>query len=96
MRIKTAIPFETREGFIADLPGLPVTDRDGNQIGQVVEAHYIAANGNGVIELSMDVQAGSIEVDGIRPDTFTTSPGVQLWGETGTGGVWPRNGETRS
>lgn len=94
MRIKATIPMETREGFVSDLPGLPVTDTDGNQIGQVVEAHFIAGGG-GVIEILMDVQAGSIEVDGIRPDTFTTT-GIQLWGDVGTGGVWPRNRETRS
>ena len=94
MRIKATVPMETREGFVSDLPGLPVTDTDGNPIGVVVEAHFIAGGG-GVIEILMDVAAGSIEVDGIRPDTFTVS-GTQLWGDVGTGGVWPRNGETRS
>lgn len=71
MKIKATIPVETREGFVSDLPGLPVTDSDGNPIGQVVEAHYIAGRGEGVIEILMDVQAGSIEVDGIRPAHLT-------------------------
>lgn len=95
MRIKAAIPFETREGFIADLPGLPVTDSDGNQIGTVVEAHYIAAGGQGVIELSMDVQAGSLEVETktlpVRT-TFTTATPMDLR-ESGTRPDDPIRGE---
>lgn len=97
MKIKAAIPAESRQGFIGDLPGVPVTDTDGNQVGQVVEAHYIAGNGEGVIELTLDVLAGSIEVDGLRPnpDTFTaTSEGVQVYGTNQTGGSWPQTGAT--